>query len=149
MKSNKRRLSLAVLAAFFVVAGISRPVAAQERNDARFVDQHVPEHMHAGETREATITLKNTGSSTWTKEEHFKLTTQNPQDNKIWVGETRVDLEPSDAVRPGETKTFRFKITAPREPGRYDFQWKMIHESHHPHRFGELTPNVTIEVGRR
>lgn len=150
MKSFTFRRWPAILLAILIPALQPKSVAAQERHDARFIEQHVPTEMRAGESREVTITLRNTGTSTWTKEGQFKLTTQAPQDNRTWVGETRLYLDSSESIRPGETKTFHFRITAPREPGRYDFQWKMIHEGgHHPHRFGDLTPNVSIEVHRR
>jgi uncharacterized membrane protein len=113
-------------------------------NDAVFVSQSAPSKLEAGEETEVSTTLRNNGTTAWTREAGYKLGSQNPQDNTIWTGNTRVLLGPADAVQPGQTKTFTFSIKAPDKSGQYNFQWRMLKESEAW--FGELTQNVSIEV---
>jgi hypothetical protein len=113
-------------------------------NDAQFVAQGVPSAMKVGERRDVTVTMRNTGSTTWTRADGYKLGTQNPQDNKLWTGSTRVWLSAADQIEPGAEKTFSFTITAPATPGIYDFQWQMVQEG--VKWFGQLTENRSITV---
>ena len=85
--------------------------------------------------------MKNTGTSTWTISNNYRLGSQNPQDNLIW-GLNRVNLPSS--VAPGAGVTFSFTITAPSQAGDYNFQWKMVHDG--VGSFGALTPNVVLKV---
>jgi hypothetical protein len=115
-------------------------------DNAQFVSQSVPTSMRPGETKQVSITLKNNGTTTWTRNTKYKLGTQNPEDNKRWTGSTRIYLSSSDVIAPGQKKTFTFNITAPETPGEYDFQWRMVHEN--VHWFGDYTPNRVIHVIR-
>ncbi len=112
-------------------------------NDAQFVSQGVPTELAPGERRQVAITMRNTGTTTWTAADEYKLGSQNPQDNDRW-GTGRVYLEPGDAVDPGQSKSFFFDITAPDAPGTYDFQWRMVQDG--VEWFGAFTPNVEITV---
>jgi hypothetical protein len=118
--------------------------APQDR--ARFVSQSVPSSMDAGQTVTVSITMRNTGMTTWTRAGGYKLGSQKPQDNKIWTGGTRVYLKPGESIAPGQSKTFTFEITAPMTIGIRDFQWRMVHE--HVQWFGERTENIRISIGQ-
>jgi Bacterial Ig domain/Ig-like domain from next to BRCA1 gene len=119
------------------------PGRADARNNAQFVSQSTPTTMTAGECYTVSVTMKNTGTSTWTRGGNYRLGSQHPQDNLIW-GLGRVDLDPSDAIAPGQSKTFTFDVMALGTPGTYNFQWRMLRE--HVEWFGEFTPNVMINV---
>jgi hypothetical protein len=54
-------------------------------------------------------------------------------------------LSDTDAILPGQEKTFQFEITAPNIAGNNNFQWKLIKEG--VEWFGGLTPNKTIAIG--
>lgn len=95
-------------------------------NNAAFVSQEVPE-LIAGETVTVSITMKNTGSTAWTKKGHFKLGSQGPADNTLW-GPNRIELNAGDSIVPGAEKTFTFDITVPKSDGIFIFQWQMIQE---------------------
>ena len=124
-------------------AGVSVPGSAVEQiNNAEFVSQNVPIVMIPGQTYPISITIKNTGNTTWPSSSTYKLGTQNPQDNTIWRSSNRVEL--SSAVNPGQLATFNFTVTAPATPGIYNFQWKMVREF--VEWFGGATPNVEIVV---
>lgn len=96
-------------------------------NNAAFVSQDIPA-LNAGETVSVSITMKNTGSTAWTKNGNFKLGSQSPADNETW-GPTRVELSESDSILPGEEKTFTFDINVPEGDDIYIFQWQMIQEA--------------------
>ncbi len=95
-------------------------------NDARFVGQSVPSNFLPGESYDITVTFKNTGTTTWKNSEAYRLGTQSPQDNTIWMGTNRVEL-PGD-VAPGEEVTFSMTVTAPVEEGIYTLQWRMVQD---------------------
>jgi len=88
--------------------------------------------------------MKNSGTITWTQAGGYKLGSQNPQDNDIWTGGTRIYLSPSDAIAPGQSKTFTFDIMAPVAPDTYGFQWRMVQEG--VEWFGQQTSNQDIYV---
>jgi hypothetical protein len=109
-------------------------------NDASFVSQSVASSMTTGQSQSVTVTMKNTGTTTWTTGS-YKLGSQNPQDNNNW-GLTRVSL--SSPVSPNADATFTFNITAPVNPGNYNFQWRMIQEG--VGNFGATSTNVVVQV---
>ena len=117
-------------------------VAAAPRDDAVFVFYTgVPSKMAAGGTATVTVTMRNTGTSTWTSSAGYKLGSQRPQDNETW-GFSRVSL-PSD-VAPDATAAFTFTITAPETTGSHRFRWRMIRGT--DGWFGGKTEVRTIEV---
>jgi hypothetical protein len=105
------------------------------------INQSVPSDLQTGQSYPVSITLQNNGSFTWRASEGYQLGSQSPTDNFTW-GPNRVNL-PND-VAPGQQVTFNFNIAAPSTPGAYNFQWQMIQNG--VEWFGELTPNVPIEV---
>ncbi len=115
--------------------------AAPPFDDAAFVWQSVPAVMTAGQQYVASVTMRNTGTTTWTAATSHRLGSQNPQDNQNW-GLGRV-LLPWD-VPPGGQVTFSFLVDAPATPGTYNFQWRMLREG--VAWFGVATPNVAVGV---
>jgi len=101
---------------------------AQAANNASFYAQTVPTALVTGETRSVSITMQNNGTTPWTEAAHYRLGTQNPQDNTLWTGATRVLLGGGESIGAGGFKTFTFNITAPATPGTYNFQWRMVQE---------------------
>jgi Putative Ig domain len=106
-----------------------------------------PANMAPGATASVSVTMKNTGTSTWQPASSYppnpyRLGTQNPQDNQNW-GLYRVEL--TQAVPPGGVYTFNFQISAPSTPGTYNFQMRMVEEW--IEWFGDYSPSVTVTVG--
>ncbi len=142
--ANADRATIVSLAAAASAALMLLPsIALAQSNGAEFVSQTVEMTMIAGGKQTVSITMKNTGATTWTAKGGYSLGSQNPQDNFIWGG-GRVYLRPSDSVAPQQAKTFRFTITAPRWPGPYNFQWRMLQEG--VEWFGDPTTNVAMSV---
>ena len=109
---------------------------------AAFVRQSVPASMISGSTYQASVTMRNNGTSTWTNgaTNPFRLGSQSPQDNSTW-GFGRRELPAP--VAPGAEVTFNFDVIAP-PPGAYSFQWRMLQEM--VEWFGDLTPVVPVQV---
>lgn len=109
-------------------------------NNAAFVTQMIPAQMTAGRPYTVSVTMRNTGGTTW-QPGVWKLGAENPRDNGTW-GINRVQLD--NPVVPNETATFEFVITAPDAPGTYNFQRRMLQEGYQW--FGAYTPNVVVTV---
>jgi RHS repeat-associated protein len=97
--------------------------------------------MVTGQAYNATVKMKNSGTTTWTAAANYRLGSANPLGNSRW-GRTRVTLPASTA--PGATATFNFSVTAPTTPGDYSFQWQMVEEA--VEWFGALSGNTTVHV---
>jgi putative Ig domain-containing protein/matrixin/Ig-like domain-containing protein/S-layer family protein len=119
-----------------VVVQVGSPT---QTNNASFISQSVPTSMTPGQVTSATLTMRNSGTTTWTAGT-YRLGSQNPQDNSTW-GLNRVNL--ASSVAPGSDATFTFNITAP-AAGTYNFQWRMLQEG--VAFFGASSTNVSINV---
>ena len=108
---------------------------------AAFVSQTVPTNLATGQTFNVSISLRNTGDTTWPAGSSFKLASQNPADTVVW-GTNRVALPVT--VAPGAVATFTFPLRAPGVIGNYNHQWRMVQEG--VGAFGDFTPNVVIAV---
>lgn len=111
-------------------------------NEASFVSQVIPP-MVPGSNVTATVTMKNTGTTTWTKARGYALGSQYPPENVTW-GLAQVEMAVSDSILPGEEKTFSFEITAPATDDAYDFQWQMTQAD--SGWFGATTFHQTIRL---
>jgi len=98
--------------------------------------------MVAGQTYAVAVTMKNTGSNSWTAAAGYKLGSQNPADTARW-GINRVALPSS--VAPNGQVTFSFNVTAPSTANTYNFQWQMVQDGAQQW-FGSATPNVAVTV---
>jgi len=113
-------------------------------NDAAFVSQSVPTVMTPGQSYAVSVTMQNTGGTTWTSATNYKLGSINPFNNTTW-GPNRVLLPNANPVAPGQSVTFSFNVTAPATPGTYNFQWQTVLDG--IEFFGALAPNVAVKVG--
>jgi hypothetical protein len=114
-----------------------------ELNSA-FVAHSVPTTMIAGMQYQVSLTFMNTGAGTWSIYAHpVKLGSQKPPNNDTW-GLHRVYLDANDNITTNQTKTFAFTVTAPINPGNYDFQWRMVEEDYGW--FGAYVPNPKLVI---
>jgi len=116
----------------------------QQTSNAAFVSQSVPSPMTVTQQYEVSVTMKNTGTTTWRPggANPFRLAPAvNTQVERFW-GISRVDV-PAE-VAPGGEATFRFAVFAPPSRGYYDFQWRMMQEA--VEWFGDFTPDLRIRV---
>src|SRR5690606_25379466 len=97
--------------------------------DAQFVSQSVPSQMVAGQSYNVSVTMKNRGTTAWkytAPPDGYFLGAVG--DKTTWVPSARVALNVGESVPPGASKVFNFKVTAPKTPGAYLFQWRMLEE---------------------
>ena len=109
--------------------------------DAAFYAQCIPFRMNAGESTLVSLTFRNTGLTTWSAANGYRLGSQSPHDGLTW-GTRRVGLPSS--VAPGEMVTITFPVRAPTVAGEYAFQWRLLQEG--VTWFGEATRSETIIV---
>lgn len=113
-------------------------------NDALFVSQSMPQWV-PGSTVSVSVTMKNTGSTTWTKEGNYKLMSQSPSQNVVW-GTDRVNLQEGESILPNAHKTFTFDVKVPSYNGNFSFQWQMIQEAEEW--FGDKSELKVISLGQ-
>jgi predicted acylesterase/phospholipase RssA len=127
-------------------AGIDGWSSALERhpwalNDARFIQQSLPVGPPApGSTVAVSVTMRNTGTTTWQAQEGYALGSQSPQDNANW-GLNRAPLP--GPVPPAALATFSFSATVPPPPSAV-FQWRMVQDG--VEWFGESTPEAAVQI---
>jgi hypothetical protein len=129
-----------------VLEGVPAEISATYKdiiyvNDADFLSQVIPPMVPGGATT-VHLSMKNTGTTTWTKAKGYALYSQNPPDNSVW-GIDHVDLDDTDSIQPGEIKKFIFDITAPQFEDLYDFRWQMRQVGSGG--FGEYSYNQVIK----
>lgn len=110
---------------------------------ATAVSINVPTSMTAGQQYPVSVTMRNTGTATWTEGGLYRLGAVNPQDNSIW-GSGRVLLNSGESIGPGQQKTFNWTAQAPAAPGTYNFQWRMVRDG--VAWFGDSTANAVVTV---
>jgi NADPH-dependent 7-cyano-7-deazaguanine reductase QueF-like protein len=110
-------------------------------NGAQFVSQSVPTTWTAGQTQTLSVTMKNTGSTTWTAANSYSLGYLNASGTTLWgIGRVQV----SGSVAPGQTATFTFSVKAPTSSGTAISQWRMVQDG--VEWFGDYTPSLTLTV---
>lgn len=110
--------------------------------NAQILAQTVPATMVAGQTYAASLTVKNTGSVSWSPIgptcNAYRLGSVGS------VGWNPIRVELPSALSPGSQVTLNFNVTAPASPGTYTFQWQMVHEC--VEWFGSQSPPVSVTV---
>jgi hypothetical protein len=111
-------------------------------NNATFVSQKINSEMGAGLTYDMSVTMRNTGSTTWTTGDYkLKVTTTGADNTKnAW---TVANVELSYDITPGSDVTFLFKVTAPMKDGVYNLQCQLARNDVF---FGQPTTNVVVKV---
>jgi hypothetical protein len=117
------------------------PTACMVPYSAQMVSSDIPATMTAGQPYIVNITVKNTGTNTWTAADSYKLGAVDGSDS--FTTKTRQLLGSSDSITTGQSKTFTFTITAPPAAGSYITDWQMLREG--VKWFGDkLTRSVTV-----
>ncbi|MBI3653975.1 MAG: DUF4214 domain-containing protein [Acidobacteria bacterium] len=122
------------------VANASSPL------DSQFVSWTVPTSVQPGQVFQINVKYNNTGTQGWVSSftTDYYLASQNPALNTIWGGNgVSIANFPTQA---GQQLDLTFTVTAPSTSGNYNFQWQMYQNGGIGF-FGQLTPNVVIQVG--
>ena len=128
---------------FFRLPYRRKSAAAAYIDDATVTLAGAPaDRMAPGARATVRLVATNTGSTTWTRQPAYQLGSQAPPDNTTWgINQASV----SGNVDPGQNATFALNVTAPADPGGYDFGWRM--RSAGGKWFGAATPTMPITVG--
>jgi peptidoglycan hydrolase-like protein with peptidoglycan-binding domain len=119
------------------------PIVAAGVNDSQFLSLTAPDTITVNSSTSSSIIFKNTGSTVWSNTGSYKLGSYDPYDNLNW-SINRINLEPSETIRPGQSKTFTFSLKAPSSIGEIGFNWKMVME--YIEWFGQATLSKKILV---
>lgn len=100
--------------------------------------------MLAGHTYSVSVTMHNSGATTWSYAGGYRLLSYNPSGNKTW-GIDRMYIPSGVNVAPGSNFTFSAIVTAPATTGTHNFQWRMLLNG--VGTFGSPSANVVVAVG--
>lgn len=114
--------------------------------DAMVISNTIPDTMAAGERRDVSITVRNTGTLTWSEESRIRLGgVGDGRGDSAKFGSARFALPRGVSVAPGQEYTFTFTLKAPDTAGTYHPQYRMLEEW--IQWFGE-TLSTTVQVVR-
>lgn len=118
-------------------------------NNSQFITQTIPSTMEAGKQYAVSITMSNTGDTTWSEVGTYHLGFVKPSDplspspdDPVWASGGRLLI--TGKVAPGAQYTFIGTVTAPAKPGTYGMQLRMVQES--LQWFGAVTNPASINV---
>ncbi|HOW72915.1 MAG TPA: N-acetylmuramoyl-L-alanine amidase [Phycisphaerae bacterium] len=95
-----------------------------DRYSCEYVSDTIPATMVAGGAYNVSVTFRNRGV-VWSVDRGFKLGAVG--DSDPFTVSTRSPV--AGEVRPGQTFTFSFTLTAPAAAGRYTTDWRMVREA--------------------
>ncbi len=99
-------------------------------DDSAIVAATLPGDLVSGQAFAAQVTVRNTGSTTWTRAGGYKLGAVGDAD-PFHPSEPRVWLPDGAGVAPGAEYTFDVPMTAPDQGGAYVTKWQMVREAVH------------------
>jgi len=107
-------------------------------DDANIISNDIPTSMEAGKLYTVYVTVQNTGNKTW--DGNYRLGAIGDSDP---LASARQYLPTGTTVAPGGSYTFTFTMTAPKNPGTYTTDWRMVHDG--VTWFGSyISKNITI-----
>ncbi len=124
-----------------VETGLSDDGDAGSLDDASIVGAALPAQLDCGEVASGSVTVRNTGESTWSREDGFKLGAVDDVDALATT--TRIWLEDDELVEPGGVHTFTVPFEAGDTETSESTSWRMVHEG--VQWFGE-TAEATVAV---
>lgn len=95
-------------------------------DDAQIISATFPLSLECGQSGEALVTVRNTGTSTWTANEGYRLGAVGDQDDLNTEG--RILLDADERVVPGAEHTFAVALRAPNAAGNPVSDWQMLRE---------------------
>ncbi len=110
--------------------------------NAKLISDSIPHVMEAGKAYSVQATFENTGTMPWTFQDETTFG-HHGDAAKFGVTGANQTIQIGKVVRPGQSETFSFTMTAPAENGTYNPRFRMMREGHDP--FGTLD-NKTIWV---
>jgi hypothetical protein len=113
------------------------PTTTEFGDNARMFESLFPAELDCGELADAVVVVQNTGATTWTRAEGYKLGAVGDEDPLFDSGDVRVRLDEETTVAPGEFHHFVIDLIGPETEGVETTDWQMVHEGEAW--FGEVT----------
>ena len=96
---------------------------------AEVVSTTLPASMNAGQSYPVSVTMKNTGSTTWNEAGMVRLGgVGDGTGDAAKFGPVRMKIPSGMSILPGSQYTFNFTMTAPSLPGPYTPRYRMVWE---------------------
>ena len=95
-------------------------------DDAEVVSVSFPARLDCGQSVVAQVTVRNTGTTTWTKAEKYRLGAIDDSDPLNPVG--RIFLDDTEQVLPNATRTFDIPLTGTAASSSSVCDWQMLKE---------------------
>ncbi|MCL4832175.1 MAG: VCBS repeat-containing protein [Caldilineaceae bacterium] len=110
----------------------------------------IPAVMSPGESRDVSITLKNTGTETWTSginraEDASTVALGAVGDADPFTSATRQQLPKGTTVAPGQSYTFKFALKSPSQNGYFITDWRLITDT--SGKWFGATAKVNVKIG--
>lgn len=133
-------VKILIITIFCLILGHS---VYSQTDNAKFINQSVPDVMSPGESYTLILTFENTGTTSWIPGEYrIRVNSVDTKPQPVW---TSTELDMVRVIEPGNTATFEVKVTAPSTEGVYPFKAELIHGSY---AFGESSNPLNISVNR-
>lgn len=111
-------------------------------DDAEITAFTFPPGLDTNTLRTARVTVRNTGTTTWSEADEYRL--GSPGNTDPFADNARFSLPGGHRVAPGQQFTFELDLRAPTAAGAYVTDWKMVKE--HTCWFGD---RITVPIGVR
>ena len=126
--------------------GVTPPIPPTAQNSAQYVSDTLPSAMTTGQQYTASITMRNSGTTTWNEGSMIRLGgvgDGSGDANKF--GSTRIYIPTGTNVAPNTDYTFTFTMTAP-STGTYNPKYQMVKDG--VEWFGAtLSKTITVSGG--
>ncbi|MBI3852376.1 MAG: tandem-95 repeat protein [Verrucomicrobia bacterium] len=117
---------------------------------ARILWHNLPSRMMPGETRTATVIVRNEGDVKWTEATKFRFGQKDNIDPVLFgpgrslINDTQDEIPVYGGIFRGRPKIFQVTLHAPMTPGVYTTHWGMVQEN--VTWFGdEIVQNITVD----
>ncbi len=98
-------------ASLLLILFITSGVTAQNLGKVKATISDMPDQMTAGQSAKVTVTITNTGKTTWTNENIYSHELSVFEIKKEWSGEWKLE--------PGQSKELQYTVTAPDKSGSF------------------------------
>jgi len=113
---------------------------SDQNDNASYLSQSTPGVMIPGQSYGVSVTMKNTGRTTW-KQGSYSLKLINVTESALDTWSVH-NVDVNSTVSPGNEIVFNFTMIAPVD-GSYNIQWQMANGNAF---FGEPTMNIPVRV---
>lgn len=114
--------------------GLGGADAVTPEDDALVEGASFPSTLPCGAASSASVTVRNTGASSWSRSAGYRLGAVDDGD-PLYTLDVRVDLPDGVTIAPGDVWTFPIPLSGPPVAGTWHTDWRMVREG--VHWFGE------------